>query len=644
MRSRPVTCLLRALASSIFATLATSARAQAVPATRDSADVGVLADVGRDASAGLALLGRQLAQPAPSTYKLALLIGALTLAYLIMVPAREWLLGRLSRFLKAEHRHSSLTVFGRALGAVLITLLSFSIGGALALNGATRCLNLLPEVQTLATVMFAGCVISGLGLGVGRALRSPDAKELRPLQLPSGLGQTIGFYPFAAGLMLGTAAFIDQASRILKASDTSWGLAQGILALAQLILTGRFLILAGRARERVVTAASDDEGPSLPAIFGLTAIVWAVLMIALGSLLLGHTRFAMTLLQEVLWVGLILTTAWLITRFLDALVAQLLGEDKRAARFATGVVGVQKTRIDQGALLASAILSVAVWLIAILLAVAPLQGGGDNVVEQVRPSPMIASLKTINLSPGTIFTAIAVLVGGVAATRMMRGWLERRFLPSTNLDIGARTSITTGLSYVGIIVALLAASGTLGLQLEKITLIASALTVGIGFGLQAIIQNFVSGVIMLFERPVKIGDRVTVSGSEGKIRKMRVRATEIVADDGSVAIIPNSAFISSTVINKSAVAAPSEIELSVTVSGAQTAKAAKELLSEHLQCSTSVRSETPAAIRLKKFGALEWVFDVLVHPTSGFSASQVRSDLLMELSEAREDGVSIAAA
>lgn len=643
MRSRPVTCLLRAIVSSGVTILATAAYAQGTPGAQTGGDEGVIAKLSHDAAIGLALIGRQADQPAPGNYKLALLVGALTLAYLVMVPAREWLLKKLSRFLKTEHRDSSLTVFGRALGAVLITLLSFSIGGALVLNGVTRCLNLLPEVRTLATVMFAGCVISGLGLGIGRALRSPDAKELRPLQLPSGLGQTIGFYPFAAGLMLGLAAFIDQASRILKASDTSWGLAQGILAVAQLLLAGRFLILAGRARERVVTASSEDDGPNLPAIFGLTAIVWAVLTIAFGSLLLGHTRFAMTLLQEVLWVGLILTTAWLITRFLDALVAQLLGEDRRAARFATGVVGVQKTRIDQGALLASAILSVVVWLIAILLAVAPLQGGGDNVLEQVRPSPMIASLRTINLSPGTIFTAIAVLIGGVAATRMVRGWLERRFLPSTNLDIGARTSITTGLSYVGIIVALLAASGTLGLQLEKITLIASALTVGIGFGLQAIIQNFVSGVIMLFERPVKIGDRVAVSGSEGKIRRMRVRATEIVADDGSVAIIPNSAFISSTVINKSAVAAPSEIALSVTVSGAPSARAAKILLADHLENASSVRAAKPAAIRLTRFAALEWVFDVLVHPAGSSSASQMRSDLLMELSEASEDGVNIAA-
>lgn len=226
---------------------------------------------------------------------------------------------------------------------------------------------------------------------------------------------------------------------------------------------------------------------------------------------------------------------------------------------------------------------------------------------------------------------------------MVRDWLERRFLPSTSLDIGARTSITTGLTYVGIIVALLAASGTLGLQLEKITLLASALTVGIGFGLQAIIQNFVSGVIMLFERPVKIGDRVTVSGSEGTIRRMRVRATEIVADDGSVAIIPNSSFISSTVVNKSAVESPAGMQLTVTVRGAGSASEAMELLDRRIASSSVDLVDARNQIRLFRFEAAEWVFDVVAYPSGGRVDPKVRSDLLVTLSDLQGGDLTLAA-
>jgi small-conductance mechanosensitive channel len=170
--------------------------------------------------------------------------------------------------------------------------------------------------------------------------------------------------------------------------------------------------------------------------------------------------------------------------------------------------------MKQMALLASAALTVMVWAFAIGLVAAPLHGDHAVVVEQLRPSPLLNSARSLHLSAGTIGMACFVLFVGIALTRMMRGWLEKRFLPSTSLDVGVRTSLVTGLSYVGIIIALLSASSTLGLQLEKITLIASALSVGIGFGLQSIIQNFVSGVILLIERPVKQGDWVSVSGAE----------------------------------------------------------------------------------------------------------------------------------
>lgn len=604
-----------------------------------TAEPGLIANILKDANVGIALIARQMAQPSPDAGKLVWLVIALTLAYGIVGPAREWSIKRPSAFLLKGQRHSDLTIYGRALAAVIITMVSFSIGSALALKAVSSCLMLLPEIQALLGVMSTGCVISGLGLGIGRALRSPDAKELRPVQLPPGLGQTIAIYPFAGGVLLGAVAFVDLASRMLHASASSWGVAQGAVALGQLILIGRFLVLAGHARERSTLTVAEDEKPRLPAVFGLTAIVWSIIAVAAGALALGHARFAMTVLQEILWAALVLTTAWIITRFLDALVVQLLSQNQRTTRFATGVVGVQKMRIDQAALLMSAVMNVVIWLIALLLAIAPLHGRGDNVVEQVRPSPMLASLRSIDLTPGTIFTAVMILASGIAATRMIRGWLERRFLPATTLDIAARTSITTGLGYLGVIFALVGASSALGLQLEKITLIASALTVGIGFGLQAIIQNFVSGIIMLFERPVKIGDRVLVSGSEGKIRRMRVCATELVADDGSVAIIPNSAFISSIVVNKLEAVAPSELSVKIIVAGIASARAAKDFLQDNLNTS-EVSSEGPfARIDLEQIGNKEFAFQVHVHPKGGQTTLDVRSRLLMELSEKSSNGV-----
>ena len=113
-----------------------------------------------------------------------------------------------------------------------------------------------------------------------------------------------------------------------------------------------------------------------------------------------------------------------------------------------------------------------------------------------------------------------------------------------------RNSVTTGVGYLGVCVAVLCALAASGLGFNQIALVASALSVGIGFGLQQVVQNFVSGVILLVERPVKVGDWVSVGGVEGDIRRIRVRATEIETSDRTTVIVPNSDLITKSVQNK----------------------------------------------------------------------------------------------
>ena len=112
-----------------------------------------------------------------------------------------------------------------------------------------------------------------------------------------------------------------------------------------------------------------------------------------------------------------------------------------------------------------------------------------------------------------------------------------------------RSSVTTLLGYAGGIVVVAFALSALGIGIERIAWVASALSVGIGFGLQAIVQNFVSGLILLAERPVKVGDWVALGDVEGDIRRINVRATEIQMGDRSTVIVPNSEFITKTVRN-----------------------------------------------------------------------------------------------
>ena len=134
-------------------------------------------------------------------------------------------------------------------------------------------------------------------------------------------------------------------------------------------------------------------------------------------------------------------------------------------------------------------------------------------------------------------------------TGKLKNWIVHKLLAKTSLDIGVRHAIGTISRYVLLVIGFVLILQLLGVDLTGLTIIAGALGVGVGFGLQNVTNNFVSGIIILFERPIKIGDRIEVGEVNGDVIKISMRATTILTNDNISIIIPNSDFISSTVIN-----------------------------------------------------------------------------------------------
>ncbi|MCB1884361.1 MAG: mechanosensitive ion channel family protein [Geminicoccaceae bacterium] len=155
----------------------------------------------------------------------------------------------------------------------------------------------------------------------------------------------------------------------------------------------------------------------------------------------------------------------------------------------------------------------------------------------------------IRLAPGAIILAVLVFLAGLLLTRLLQAFLQVRVLRQTRLDQGARASITAGLGYLGVFLTLLAAIAAAGVDLSSLALVAGALSVGIGFGLQTVVNNFVSGLILLVERPFKAGDWIVVGGQNGYVRKVKVRATEIVTFDRATLTVPNAELVAQTVTN-----------------------------------------------------------------------------------------------
>jgi small-conductance mechanosensitive channel len=171
----------------------------------------------------------------------------------------------------------------------------------------------------------------------------------------------------------------------------------------------------------------------------------------------------------------------------------------------------------------------------------------------------------ITIKPIDIIAAILAFVVGVVLTRMVQRRLDLRLLGRVQIDSGVRNSVRTAVGYVGVLIAIVVAVGLLGLDLSQLALIAGALSVGIGFGLQNIVSNFVSGLILLAERPVKVGDWVSVKGSEGIVRRISVRSTELRTGQGASVIIPNGDFIANAVVNWTHKDRIGRIDIPVTV-------------------------------------------------------------------------------
>lgn len=150
---------------------------------------------------------------------------------------------------------------------------------------------------------------------------------------------------------------------------------------------------------------------------------------------------------------------------------------------------------------------------------------------------------------GTVFYLILALFLLFFLSEKLRVLLTGRILPRYNISLGVRQAIASIVKYAIIVIGLIVIVESTGFDLSALGLIAGALGVGIGFGLQNITNNFISGIIILFERPVKVGDRIDVGDVTGDIVKIGARSTTLITNDNIAVIVPNSEFINTKVIN-----------------------------------------------------------------------------------------------
>ncbi len=409
--------------------------------------------------------------------------------------------------------------------------------------------------QPVAVIFCIAAIFVILATALPRAVLAPDLPNWRLLPLTPQKARYISrVTPFLATVFAIDAFFIELQPHLARhalyqASEeqTSFFLfitnvveAVGVLSLCRASLWRADPTAPGMNAQQTQTAQQSPWH-----LWWMLRYLAAILaVITLLSSLLSYVVLGAQLINSLVLSGAIAGALFL----LRGLGREIIGAVLRTELIRTHIGLVHSTRkLLKFWLRATFDLVV---LIAGFILISPLWGLPFGDVSRVVVSVLKGvKIGSVTISPGDVLVAVVVFLVILLVTRFLQRLLSEQVLPNTRMDSGVQNSLTAGTGYIGLTIAATLAITTLGLDLSNIAIIAGALSVGIGFGLQNIVNNFVSGLILLIERPIKVGDWIVIGGNEGFVKSIKVRATEIETFQRASIIIPNSELVSNAVTN-----------------------------------------------------------------------------------------------
>src|SRR5215467_11892735 len=329
-------------------------------------------------------------------------------------------------------------------------------------------------------------------------------------------------------------------------------LAQAPFALTVAVAFPSSLLLAGIVVAILVTPLDGQNWDKMPSLRWLSALripIWitvaAIVVCALG----GYLALSRFLAQQLIVTGSILAFVYLLLLWVDGFM-QGLGDDSAATgRWLKERVGLEHRRRERLVLPIGLSLKFAVLVLSVPLILLQWGYRWPDIYDWYSQLFFGFRIGNTQVSFAILLASLIVFGLAYAAARLFQSWLDTRILKPAGISGGVRDSIHTGVGYAGIVIAAVVAFSYAGFNLSNLAIVAGALSVGIGLGLQGVVNNFVSGLILLAERPIKVGDIVVVGGEEGYVRKISVRSTEVETSERARVLIPNSYFITEKVKN-----------------------------------------------------------------------------------------------
>jgi potassium-dependent mechanosensitive channel len=441
----------------------------------------------------------------------------------------------------------------RALAALRVTIIWTVVPAmvAMALYNLIDVMNLLPDrLDGVTRTLLFGVAFVAFAHGLADGILGPDDPGWRLVDMDDAAGTKIANLAKLFPAIIVAGKVVETLNQSIYAVLPVTVATKGVFALLgalAVLRTLRWLQNAQDAEDGENAAAVQVAGGNM--FTAVRLVAWAAVAIVIIALAFGYISFASFVQDQIFWLAVVSAVLLILVALVDEYVGHGISPDGTVGKQVMKQVGLSKGSLKQISILSNGFLRVVLFVVGSMLVLAPWGLDGGDTLGAVRAALFGFTVGGVTISLSNIILAIALFAIGFTITKGVKVWLEKSYLPHTKLDVGLRNSIATSVGYLGIIVATMMAGSTLGLSLDKFTIVAGALSVGIGFGLQSIVNNFVSGLILLWERPIRVGDWIVVGDEQGIVKKINVRSTQIETFDRASLIVPNAEFISGRVKN-----------------------------------------------------------------------------------------------
>ncbi len=580
-----------------------------------------------------------------ATTSVVILVSIILIALAVVVGVQYWLCRHYGRAPAVQAPTSSqryVATLVEVSARVVVPTLAIIIIAMAALYGTA----LDRDFESIANAIVLAAVQLVLIFGISKVVLAPDLPQWRPSrftdQAAAGLNRALRLFAgvtfFLYSLIAVLGPSVEDPLRVMRViENTSPPELSSLAGMTTLVIVVALLLNILRpVNWRLLNTNTEPPTKTRPS--ALFRIVVNAARIALISSLvfavLGYLNFSLFVAKRTIWTLGLLAAARLTHNSAVGGLREATADDNRLGSWVRNRLGLDDAGGTRIVFWIALLLDV-ILFIAVLMLIALIWGMSWTEVRPVINNLIYGTeIGGYRFSLAKLGIALCVFALLMLGIRLLKKFLSNRILVQTRLDVGVRDALTSGVGYVGIVLAALFTFSILGLKLSELAIIFGALSVGIGFGLQHVVNNFVSGLVLLIQRPIKAGDWIVVGDKEGYVKQVNVIATEIQTFDNASLIVPNSNLVTSEVLNWMHKSKLGRVILAVGVSYSSDTEQVREILHRCAAENPDVLRRPAPQVIFREFGNSALEFELRYYIRDIDNRLRTASDLRFQIKKA----------